>query len=70
MAKINKREAIDIGYHIFALEGPLHIDERVAQEVRVKRSEFHDQFGDDENFTEELLLHHVELVDQFLFILR
>lgn len=66
MSKVNKREVIDIGYHIFALEGPEHIDERVAQEVHLKRNEFHNQFGAEENFIEELLSHHIELVDEFL----
>jgi len=66
MPKINKREVIDLGYQIFALKGPEHVDELVAQEVNLKRSEFHDQFGSEETFIEQLLSHHIALVDEFL----
>lgn len=66
MPKINKREIIEIGYQIFALKGPEHVEERVAQEVNLKRHEFHEQFGSEDTFIEQLLSHHIELVDDFL----
>ncbi len=66
MPKISRREVIEIGYHIFAMNGPEHVEDRVAQEVNLKRNEFHDQFGSEETFIEQLLSHHIALVDEFL----
>src|SRR5689334_6896244 len=66
MPSLNKREVIEIAYHIFAMEGPAHVNERVAHEVHLKKSECQDRFGQEEDFIDELILHHIELANEFL----
>jgi len=66
MPKISKNDVIDVGYALFALEGPEHIEERVEQEMGLKHAEFLSRFGAEEIFIEALIAHHIELVDDFL----
>lgn len=65
-----KKDIIEIGYSIFALEGPEHLDEKVAEEVKIKRSELQDRFGVHDDIVEQLLAYHIEIIDDFLEDLR
>lgn len=56
-----KQPWIDLGYRIFAFEGPLALKvERLAKGVGKNKSSFYHHFADLEVFTTYLLEHHIE----------
>lgn len=62
-----KKKWIEIGYDLFANEGPEGVQvERMSRVLKLNKSGFYHHFGDMEVYAAELITHHQNMVELFL----